>query len=379
MRPMFRATVIAALLALGGGGYWYFVQENGTVEELADRVRALSAAATGGAAKPPAPAPAQGGGPVPVEASPVRVGSIARTITAVGSTVSNEAVVMRPEVTGRITEIAFTEGQAVSRGTVLFRLDDSVARATLAQAQASLAFSRSDLQRAEELFRQGSGAGRAREQAQAKLLADEATAQLAKAQLDKLTLTAPFDGVVGLRKVSVGDVVQPGKDLVNLEQIDTLKLDFRVPELYLPAVRVGQALAITVDAFPGRRFQGDVYAIDPLLDVNGRALVIRARVPNAERTLRPGLFARVELTLTVTPNAILVPEQAITSVGQDLFVFKVVDGRAKQTKVRIGHRRNAEVEIAEGLQPEDVIVTSGQIRVRDGVPVRVTNAKPAGT
>lgn len=379
MRPMFRATVIAALLALGGGGYWYFVQENGSVEELGERVRALSAAATGGAAKPATPAPAQGGGPVPVEAAPVRVGSIARTITAVGSTVSNEAVVIRPEVTGRITEIAFTEGQAVTKGTVLFRLDDSVARATLAQAQASLAFSRSDLQRAEELFRQGSGAGRAREQAQAKLLADDATAQLAKAQLDKLTLTAPFDGVVGLRKVSVGDVVQPGKDLVNLEQIETLKLDFRVPELYLPAVRVGQALAITVDAFPGRRFQGEVYAIDPLLDVNGRALVIRARVPNAERTLRPGLFARVELTLTVTPNAILVPEQAITSVGQDLFVFKIVDGRAKQTKVRIGHRRNAEVEIAEGLQPDDVIVVSGQIRVRDGVPVRVTNAKPAGT
>ncbi|WP_345773584.1 efflux RND transporter periplasmic adaptor subunit [Azospirillum oleiclasticum] len=382
MRPMFRATVLAALLALGAGGYWYFVQENGSVGELADRARTLMAAWTGGGAKPAAPAaaPAQGGNsPVPIEAATVRVGSIARTVTAVGSTVSNESVVIRPEVAGRITEIAFIEGQAVTRGTVLFRMDDSVARATLAQAQASLAFSRSDLQRAEELFRQGSGAGRAREQAQAKLLADDAATQLAKAQLDKLTLIAPFDGVVGLRKVSVGDVVQPGKDFVNLEQIDTLKLDFRVPELYLPAVRIGQSLSVAVDAFPGRRFQGEVYAIDPLIDVNGRAVVIRARVPNTDRTLRPGLFARVELTLTVTPNAILVPEQAITSVGQDLFVFKVVDGRAKQTKVRIGNRRNAEVEVAEGLQPDDVIVVSGQIRVRDGVPVRVTNAKPAGT
>lgn len=372
MRLFLRLLALALLGAVSAGGYWYFVHRGGTVDGLLMLVRGAAPPA------PSAPAPPQPPPAAPVEAVPVRVGSVARTVVAVGTLVSNESVVIRPEVTGRVTEIAFTEGERVKVGTPLIKLDDAVARATLAQAQSSLAFSRSELQRAEELFRQGTGPARAREQALAKLQADDATAQLARAQLDKLVILAPFDGVLGLRKVSVGDVVQPGRDLVNLEQIDTLKLDFRVPEIYLPAVRVGQPLQIAVDAFTGQRFEGTVYAIDPLIDVNGRSVVIRARVPNPDGRLRPGLFARVELTLTVNPAAILVPEQALSAIGQDLFVYRVVDGRAKQTKVTAGNRRNAEVEIVEGLAPADSVIVAGQ-RVRDGVPVRVVNAKPAGS
>lgn len=374
MRLGFRLSALTLLVVLAAGGYWYFIQQGGTVDGALAVVRSL----TGQNAPPPAAAPAAAPAAVPVEATPVRVGSVARTVVAVGSLVSNESVVIRPEVTGRVTEIAFAEGSFVKAGTPLIRLDDAVARATLAQAQASLAFSRSELQRAEELFRQGTGPARSREQALAKLQADDASSQLARAQLEKQVLSAPFDGVLGLRKVSVGDLVQPGKDLVNIEQIDTLKLDFRVPEMYLPTVRVGQPLQVALDAFPGRKFTGEVYAIDPLVDVNGRAVVIRARVPNPDRLLRPGLFARVELTLTVNPNAILVPEQAITTVGQDMFVLRVVDGRAKLTKIRTGNRRNAEVEVVEGLTADDVVIVAGQ-RVRDGSTVRVVNPKPAGS
>lgn len=382
MRVLFRAIALLALAGAAGGGYWYFVQKGGTVDGLMAEARALAATVQGAAAsKPPAApaAPPPGGMAMPVEAVPVRVGAVARTVTAVGSLVSNESVVIRPEITGRISEIAFAEGQFVKAGTILVRLDDSVARATLAQAQASMAFSRSELTRAEELFRQGSGAARAREQALTKMQADEATVQLARAQLDKLVLSAPFDGVLGLRKTSVGDVVQPGRDLVNLEQIDTLKLDFRIPEMYLPAVRVGQTLQVAVDAFGKQRFPGEVYAIDPLVDVNGRAVVIRARVPNPDRSLRPGLFARVELTLTVRPDAVLIPEAAVVTFGRDQFVFTVVDGKAKQTRVKLGLRRDAEVEVEDGLKPGDVVVTAGQIKIRDGVPVRIANPKPAAT
>jgi len=317
---------------------------------------------------------------MPVEALPVKVGAVARTITAVGSLVSSESVVIRPEVAGRVAEIAFQEGQRVAKGAVLVRLDDSVAKATLAQAQASIAFDKAELARAEELLRQNAGPARNRDQAAAKLQADQAAVQLAQAQLEKLTLTAPFDGVLGLRKVSVGDMVQAGKDIVNLEAIDTLKLDFRVPENYLPAVKVGQKLAVLVDAFPGRKFEGDVYAIDPLIDVNGRAMAVRARVPNADFALRPGLFARVTLTLTVEQNAILVPEQSVVAFGTDQFVFKVVDGKAVQTKVKLGDRRNAEVEIADGLKPGDTVVTAGQLKIRDGAPVMVIDlSKPPAT
>ncbi|HYH17634.1 MAG TPA: efflux RND transporter periplasmic adaptor subunit [Azospirillum sp.] len=374
MRHTLRFVAILILLVLAGGAYWYFVVQGGTLNGL------KAGLSIGGAKPAAAPAGPPGGmPPMPVEAVPVRVGAIARTVTSVGSLLSNESVVIRPEVAGRIAEIAFQEGQSVRKGTVLVRLDDSVARATLAQAQASIAFDRADLARAEELLSRNVGTARTRDQAHAKLLADQAAVQLAQAQLEKLTITAPFDGVLGLRKVSVGDVVQPGKDIVNLEEVDTLKLDFRVPEAYLPAVKVGQTLALSVDAFGGRTFAGEVYAIDPLIDVNGRALAVRARVPNPDHALRPGLFARVTLTLTVQNDAIIVPEQSIVAFGNDQFVFKVVDGKAKQSKVRLGERRNAEVEIVDGLKPGDVVVTAGQLKIRDGAPVMVIDlSKPPG-
>ncbi|ALJ37325.1 efflux RND transporter periplasmic adaptor subunit [Azospirillum brasilense] len=377
MRHTLRIVALLVLVALGGGAYWYFVKQGGTINTLlAGKVPSPGGASSGAPAAggPPGSTP-----PMPVEALPVKVGTVSRQVTAVGSLLSSESVVIRPEVAGKVSEIAFLEGQAVKKGAVLIRLDDSIARATLAQAQASIAFSRAELSRAEELYRQRTGPARNREQALAKLQSDEATVQLAKAQLEKLTLTAPFDGVLGLRKVSVGDVVAAGKDIVNLEAIETLKLDFRVPELYLPTVRTGQTLKVAVDSFGGRTFDGTVYAIDPLVDVNGRAVVIRARVPNKDGALRPGLFARVALTLDQTPNAVLVPEQSVSAFGNRQFVFKVVDGKAVQTTVTLGERRNAEVEITAGLQPGDVVVTAGQLKIRDGAPVVVVNNKPAGS
>ncbi|KAA0594713.1 membrane fusion protein (multidrug efflux system) [Azospirillum lipoferum] len=382
MRHTLRIAALLVLAALAGGAYWYFVKQGGTVAGLTAMVNGVlsggtpaQGGASGGAsggAKPPGGAP-----PMPVEAAQVRVGVVERTVTAVGSLLSNESVVVRPEIAGRISEIAFKEGQRVTKGTVLVRLDDAIARATLAQAQASIAFSRAELSRADQLVRQNTGPLRNREQASAKLLADEAAVQLAKAQLDKQVIAAPFDGVLGLRKASVGDFVQAGKDIVNLEDIDTLKLDFRVPEMFLPAVKVGQTVKVAVDAFGGRSFEGTVYAIDPLVDVNGRALAIRARVPNPDGSLRPGLFARVSLTLTTVPDAVLIPEQAIVAFGKDQFVFKVVDGKVAQTRVTLGERRNAEVEIAKGLAPGDMVVTAGQLKIRDGVPVTVLPSKPA--
>ncbi|MBK1839992.1 efflux RND transporter periplasmic adaptor subunit [Azospirillum sp. YIM B02556] len=383
MRHTLRIAALLVLAALAGGAYWYFVKQGGTVAALT----AMMSGAVSGNAPPPggsAGAKPPGGGPpmsgaIAVEAAAVRVGVVERTVTAVGSLLSNESVVIRPEIAGRISEIAFKEGQRVARGTVLVRLDDAIARATLAQAQASIAFSRAELSRADQLVRQNTGPLRNREQASAKLLADEAAVQLAKAQLDKQVITAPFDGVLGLRKLSVGDFVQAGKDIVNLEDIDTLKLDFRVPEMFLPAVRVGQTVKVAVDAFGGRSFDGAVYAIDPLVDVNGRALAIRARVPNPDGSLRPGLFARVSLTLTTVPDAVLVPEQAVVAFGKDQYVFKVVDGKVAQTRVMLGERRNAEVEISKGLVAGDMVVTAGQLKIRDGVPVTVLPGKPAGS
>ena len=166
---------------------------------------------------------------------------------------------------------------------------------------------------------------------------DQAVLELARARLDKSVITAPFDGVVGLRKVSIGDFVDVGQDMVNLEQIDPLKADFRVAEIYLGAVRPGQPIELVVDAFPGETFAGEVYAIDPLIDESGRSIVLRARLPNAESRLRPGLFARVTLVLNERDDALQIPEQALVPQGQDQFVFRVIDGKAALTKVEVGH------------------------------------------
>jgi membrane fusion protein (multidrug efflux system) len=172
-----------------------------------------------------------------------------------------------------------------------------------------------------------------------------------------------------LRRVSVGDFVNMGDDIVNLEQIDPLKADFRVAESYLGAVRPGQRIELGVDAFPGQAFTGEVYAIDPLIDESGRSILLRARLPNPEHVLRPGLFARVTLVLNERENAIQVPEQALVPQGQDQFVFKVVDGKAAFTKVEVGIRREGMVEITAGLGPKDEVVTAGQLKIRDGAEI----------
>ena len=181
--------------------------------------------------------------------------------------------------------------------------------------------------------------------------------------------------MVGLRKVSVGDFVNVGQDMVNLEQIDPLKADFRVAEVYLGAVKPGQRIELGVDAFPGEQFAGEVYAIDPLIDESGRSIVLRARLPNVDGRLRPGLFVRVMLVLNEREGAIKVPEQALMPQGQDQFVFRVVDGKAALTKVTAGIRRDGMVEIVEGLGPDDEVVTAGQLKIRDGAPVKPVDAE----
>jgi membrane fusion protein (multidrug efflux system) len=306
----------------------------------------------------------------------VRVGPSQRQIQAVGSLRSNESVIVRPELAGRIAQFNFTEGQKVKKGQLLVQIDATVPRAELAQMQASLSLAKSNYERAQELHKRNAGTERALDEARWKLRNDEAAVRLAEARMEKYALSAPFDGVIGLRKVSVGDFVKDGTDLVNLEQIDPIKVDFRVPEVFLASLKVGQRIAVTVDALPGRDFGGEVYAIDPLVDAGGRAVVIRARVANPEDVLRPGLFARVGLVVDEKLEAVFVPEQSLVPVNDQLFVFKVVDGPqggkvVAFTKVKLGERRKGEAEIVEGLKPGDVVVTAGLLKIRDGMPVQI--------
>ena len=318
-------------------------------------------------------AAASGPAPVTVEAAPVRLARVQREIEAVGSLRSNESVIIRPEIAGRITEILFEEGQLVQRGAPLFQLDDTIARAQLEQAKASLVLSRANHERTQDLHRRGASTQRAHDEAVAKLRADEAALELAQATLGKARIFAPFDGIVGLRRVSVGDYVNPGQDLVNIEDLKSLKVDFRVPEIYSMQLKVGQKVQVRLDSIPNSGYEGTVYAIDPAYDPNGRAIILRARLPNSDGLLRSGMFARVTLLVDEREQAIVVPETAVVPVGDDQFVYCVVDGKAVMTKVRTGQRRQGQVEIVEGLSREAVVVTEGTVKLRDGSTVRTVS------
>jgi membrane fusion protein (multidrug efflux system) len=328
------------------------------------------------------PAAAPGGFAIPVEAVTVAVERVDLTIPAVGSLRSNESVVLSPEIAGRVVEILGEEGQAVTAGTAIARLDQSVYRAEIAEIEANLALARANFKRADELMRKNAGTARARDEAEAEMRVNEAKLASSNARLEKTVIAAPFDGVLGLRSVSVGQYLAEGDPIFKLEAIDPLKVDFRVPEIYFGKVSLGQTINVTVDALPGESVSGTVYAIDPLVDEQGRAIVVRAKLPNKDKRLRPGLFVRVALVYDTIAAAILVPEQAIVPIGTDKFVFKVVDGKAALTKVTIGERFKGRAEISQGLAAGDTVVTAGQLKIHDGADVTVlpsSDGPPVGS
>ena len=316
---------------------------------------------------------------VSVEAVKLVATTLVDDVGAVGSVRSNESIVLRPEVAGRIAAINFREGQVVRRGQTLVALDASVNRAEVDQMRAQLDLAQSNLKRTDELARGNFVSASARDEAASKMRVAEATLALARAKLSKMTLVAPFDGVVGIRNVSVGDYVKDGADLINLEDIRSVKIDFRLPERYQPQLAVGQQVDVTTDALPGQRFAAIIAAIDPLIDTNGRSVSIRARAPNPTHALRPGMFARVRVIFGERSGAILAPEEAIVPSGSDFFIYRVIDGTARRTRVRIGARRDSRVELLDGAQSGDVVVVAGQLKlIRDAMPVNVIDVVKAG-
>jgi membrane fusion protein, multidrug efflux system len=363
MKKQYPLSLIAAAAALivlvGAIAFW-----------LGKKQTVSPAAPAANSASTPAKTDAQGAGTV-VEAVQVKTSTLAQGITAVGTLRSDESIVIRPEVAGRIAEILFQEGKPVRKGAVLVRFDASVQRAELQQAEANLNLNKSKHERAIDLQKKGFISSQAKDEAESNFRVAQASHDLASAKLTKLEIKAPFSGTVGLRSVSVGDYIRDGQDIANLEALDPLKVDFRVPEIFLKQVASGQSLQVNLDAFPNQAFEGKVLAINPLLDANGRSIVIRAVVKNADARLRPGMFARVRLLVSDVQEAMTIPEQALLPQGEEFYVFRVADGRALRVKVDIGQRREGVVEVLRGIAKDDVIVTAGQLKIRDGAPVKV--------
>ena len=254
------------------------------------------AACSGGDADQTAGGPPGGGmPPMAVEAVTVKAEPLQAGLSTVGTLRADESVVIRPEVNGRLVKIHFDEGQRVSQGDPLFSLDASVTQADLREAQATLENARRANERATDLGGRQLLSRSDVDSARAQLGVSQARVESARAQLQKTTLVAPFSGVIGLREVSVGEVVSPGQALVNLVRLDPMEVDFSLPESELAQVSRGQKLSLAVDAYPGETFAGEVSAVEPVIDVNSRSARVRATVANADGRLRPGLFARVNL------------------------------------------------------------------------------------
>ena len=372
-------TVVALLGLLAAGGVAYYLNQRsapaaGAIAGKSPEAPKSTADKAGAAAKGPTKGP---GGPVPVEVVELKPVRVQESITAVGSLRSNESVVLRPEVSGRIASIGFRDGQPVRRGQLLVGLDATLNEAEVAQARAEFDLATSNLRRTEDLASKSFVSSSAQDQAASSVQVAEARLKLAEARLAKMHIVSPFDGVAGIRNVSIGDYVKDGAELVNIEDIRTLKVDFRLPERYFTQLKPGLPVEVVADALPGARYAGSVDAINPRVDASGRSLEVRAKLGNSDGRLRPGMFARVRVMLGERPDALMVPEEAVVPLGDDFFVYTVADGKAARVRVRLGVRRDAQVELLEGVRAGDQVVTAG-IRVqRDGQPVRVLGTAPS--
>ncbi len=338
------------IIAIAAGGYYWYQHTNGTATQT-------------GSAAPMDFA-------TPVEAAPVKQEALVRSIVAVGSLLANEKVMLQPEFEGKVVTIHFNEGQAVKQGDLLVTLDDSIYKAELNQADARLKLSQANTKRISSLRKKGLSNEQEADQAVSELGVNKASRVLARTRLKKMAIHAPFDGNIGLRSISEGDYLSRGQDIVTLVNSNPIKLEFRIPEVYLSEVAIGQTVDVRVDAFRGETFIGEVYAIAPEVDVGGRSFMVRAQIPNDDSRLVPGLFAQVELVLEQKQNVLLIPEAALMPAGDKQYVYRIDDGKAVRTEVSLGMRQADFVEVISGLAPGAQVITAGQMKIMDGSKVQ---------
>ncbi|CAM5783816.1 efflux RND transporter periplasmic adaptor subunit [Ottowia pentelensis] len=374
------STSLIAVLALAGAlGVAWWVQ----------RPPATATTKSAAAAQPGVAGGAPARAAVVVETAPVRRQAVADDVEAVGSLRSRQGTVVRAEVAGRVVQIGFRDGQKVVRGQFLVQLDDRLQQAQLQQAQAELSIAQANHRRNTELVAQGFISQRGLDESAAAVKVAQAKAELARATAARLRVLAPFDGVAGLRNISVGDYLKDGADIVNLEDMNAMYVDFRLPERWQARVRPGQSARVQVEALPERAFAAVVQAVDPQIDANGRSLIVRGCIDNRRLQLRPGMFARVAARLGDDRAALMIPEQAVVSQGGRQSVYRLVKAegpegtpawRGERVDVQTGVRLAGLVEIVQGLAEGERVVTAGQQRIQgDGALLRVADTSAAAT
>lgn len=324
------------------------------------------------AAAPSGPQRGGGGGaPVGVVVAPVRVGAVVDRAESVGTVRARDAVTITAKVTGIVQEIGFQEGQRVREGEQLVLLDGAALRAELDQAKALADDARSQLNRARGLQAGQTITAQRLETLEATARQAEGRVRQAEARLAELRITAPFDGRVGLRQVSVGALVQPGTVVTTLDDISRVRVEFSVPEVHLARIRVGSPVIARSAAFGDRRFEGRIAVVDTRIDTATRTLRVVSEFDNPDEALKPGLFMTVDIELNRRPEALLIAEEALDPIGERNYVYVVRDNRARRVEVRLGQRLPGEVEIVSGLQAGEPVVVRGIQRLRNDAPVRI--------
>lgn len=320
------------------------------------------------------------GGPPPgmqarVKAAPVTVRPIEEKISLVASISANESIEVKSELDGIIERVNFEEGQPVEEGQVLIKLDTRKWEASVAEAEANFTLAEANRKRAETMLKNQTISQQEFDQAIATFEARKASLDLMRQQLKDARILARFAGLTGARLVSPGQVISKSTLLTTLIDIEPVKVEFRVPERFLGQLRAGQSIAFRVPAYPGEEFRGEVYFIDPQVDVATRTVLVKAKQANADRRLRPGMFGNLDLILQVREQALLVPESAILRDGESVSLFIIgADGTAQLVPVELGTRLPGLVEVVKGLSGGEQVIFEGTQKIGPGSPVLNTDA-----
>ncbi len=323
--------------------------------------------------RPPQVGQRQNRGPAPVETARAQSSRLSDDIGALGTLLADESVAIAPETSGRVAKVLFEDGAAVEKGTPLFQFDTDLAESELAEARARLKLAEANYTRNQKLRKTGNVAESAYEEALSARDVARAAVVSSEVRLAKLMIAAPFSGTLGFRSVSEGAYVNAGTALVQLDKVDRLQVSFSVPELQQKAVEEAESVELVADALPGERFTARISALNPVIDVNGRALQARAVLDNPQMKLRPGLLVRVTVK-GPEREAVLIPESAIVQRGDGAVVYVVADNKVRQVRVSLGKRLEGKVEVREGVAAGDVVVTAGNSRLSDGAEVEVVSA-----
>ena len=276
-KAIYSVVAVIGIVAASGAAWWYMGKPL-----LPKEIGSAAGASAGASAAAPASAARAAG----VEVVRAQRATLQDDAQSVGSLRSLQSVMLRPEVPGRVLALGFSDGAMVRKGQVLVQLDDTLQRAEIRQAKAQVSIALSNYKRNQELVAQNFVAQRVLEESSASLQVAEAQLALSCARWSRMAIVAPFDGTVGIRNINPGDFVKDGADLINLEDIGSMYVDFRLPERYQSKLQLGQKVELQLDAFPGRIFKASVQAVDPLLDVNGRSVGVRAVLPNTMGEVR---------------------------------------------------------------------------------------------